>query len=273
MSRSSGYPLGAVTERTTFRRRAPSRSQIDATDEDVPQEAVDEAFVEVDMPSRTVLMVLFHFPPLGGVAVPRNVANVRNLPRFGWTPVVVAASDSGALMDPDLLELVPPQTAIQRAWCPEPRHLRSIVDPLRGRGRLSAPRPSPSVAAMPTTRPGTPGGTTSVHQSAHPAPNWMWRLYRLLSFPDNQIAGCRSPSSRLSEHDRANPADVMYSTSAPITAHLVAGIVKQLTGVPWVAEFRDPWLGNPVTTALEGRRTWFHRRLQVRLERWIVGVR
>ena len=69
---------------------------------------------------------------------------------------------------------------------------------------------------------------------------------------------------------RTKGFDAIYSTSAPITAHLVAGIVKRLTGVPWVAEFRDPWLGNPVTQAGGGRRPWFHRRLQAKVERWII---
>ena len=69
---------------------------------------------------------------------------------------------------------------------------------------------------------------------------------------------------------RTRSFDAVYSTSPPVTAHLVAGIVARLGRLPWVAEFRDPWLGNPITEALGGPRPWLHRRLQVRIERWIV---
>ena len=65
---------------------------------------------------------------------------------------------------------------------------------------------------------------------------------------------------------RAARFDALYSTSSPVTAHLVAGTVKRLTGVPWVAEFRDPWVGSPLAEPLP----WLHRRLQSRIERWIV---
>jgi len=36
--------------------------------------------------------------------------------------------------------------------------------------------------------------------------------------------------------------DVIYSTSPTRTAHLIAGAVARLTGIPWVCDFRDPWL-------------------------------
>ena len=44
---------------------------------------------------------------------------------------------------------------------------------------------------------------------------------------------------------RIHRPDVLYSTSKPETAHLVALIVHRLTGLPWVADFRDAWTLNP----------------------------
>jgi glycosyltransferase involved in cell wall biosynthesis len=46
----------------------------------------------------------------------------------------------------------------------------------------------------------------------------------------------------------------------------VAGLLKRRTGVPWVAEFRDPWLG----TALARPIPWLHRRIKAKVERWII---
>jgi len=39
--------------------------------------------------------------------------------------------------------------------------------------------------------------------------------------------------------------DAIYSTSDPLSDHLVARRVSQHTGAPFVAEFRDLWLGSP----------------------------
>ena len=34
----------------------------------------------------------------------------------------------------------------------------------------------------------------------------------------------------------------IYSTSPPATAHLIAAALKAVTRVPWIADFRDPWI-------------------------------
>ena len=36
--------------------------------------------------------------------------------------------------------------------------------------------------------------------------------------------------------------DVLYSTSPVPTAHLIALILKKITKLPWLADFRDPWI-------------------------------
>ncbi|MFZ2098314.1 MAG: glycosyltransferase [Anaerolineales bacterium] len=56
---------------------------------------------------------------------------------------------------------------------------------------------------------------------------------------------------------------VIYSTSTPYTTHLIAHSLHKLTQLPWVADFRDPWIDNPFIkfpTAL-------HRRINERLEK------
>jgi glycosyltransferase involved in cell wall biosynthesis len=92
----------------------------------------------------------------------------------------------------------------------------------------------------------------------------------MLSFPDSRVGWLPFAVRAGIRAVRTRSLDAVYSTSPPVTAHLVAGIVARVGRVPWVAEFRDPWLGNPITEALGGPRPWLHRRLQVRIERWIV---
>ena len=223
--------------------------------------------------SPKVLMVLFHFPPLGGVPMPRNVYNVRYLPRFGWTPVVLAPRDVAGATDPDALALVAPDTPILRARSLEPHHFRGVVSWLRRMARILRRDQGARVALGIVRQVGGTAGVQRQPTGKRPlaqAPAQLWRLHRLLAFPDSQVGWLPFAVIAAIRAYRVSPFDVVYSTSAPVTSHLVAGIIKRLTGVPWVAEFRDPWRGNPVTHAIAGRGPWLHRRMQARLERWIV---
>ncbi len=49
-------------------------------------------------------------------------------------------------------------------------------------------------------------------------------------------------------------AKVVFSTSPPIANHLVAWRLKQRLGLRWVADFRDPLVGNPFRTSRRARK-------------------
>jgi glycosyltransferase involved in cell wall biosynthesis len=60
-------------------------------------------------------------------------------------------------------------------------------------------------------------------------------------------------------------AAAIVSTSPPVACHVAAGLLARRHGVPWVADFRDPLLGNPFRTRRMGR--WYDRWI----ERYIVA--
>jgi glycosyltransferase involved in cell wall biosynthesis len=73
---------------------------------------------------------------------------------------------------------------------------------------------------------------------------------------------------------RREGIDALYSTSPIPTAHLIALILKKLTGLPWVADFRDPWVeteGSEVYGPLRQRfELWLERRVIVGADRVVV---
>ena len=217
---------------------------------------------------RSVLMVLYHFPPNGGVSMSRNVSHIRYLPGHGWNPLVLAPRAAGEIADPGALALVPASLRVARATCPELAQLAPAVALLRG----LAARASRARYGLTAGR-SQPGAGTPPGQGLAPdvraelsGPSHVSRLRRLLFFPDNQIAWLPFAVVEAIRFRRLAPYEVVYSSSSPVTAHLVAGVIKRLTGVPWVAEFRDPWVGNPIAEPLP----WLHRRIRARLERWIA---
>lgn len=74
-------------------------------------------------------------------------------------------------------------------------------------------------------------------------PAWKRYILSLLHVPD-EVQGFLLPSVvRGLQAFRKGP-DLIYTTSPPPTVHLAGLCLKALTGAQWVAEFRDPWVGN-----------------------------
>ena len=62
------------------------------------------------------------------------------------------------------------------------------------------------------------------------------------------------------------PISSLFSTSPAPTAHLIAGCLKKITKLPWIADFRDPWIERdafPPTGSLR-------LRVESVLEKWVV---
>ena len=211
--------------------------------------------------SGRVLVVAYFFPPLGGVGVQRTLKYVTYLPRWGWQPVVVTPRNPAyTVRDPSLLAALSPDLQVERTASLEPGRLPNAVARLLSRGPTDA-----SGAAADLASPPRRGGL---------AGRLLWksmilwnRIWNVLLFPDTEVGWVPFGARAGRLVNRRSGFTVIYSTAAPISSHLVAGLVKRATHKPWVADFRDPWLGNPFTAPMRGPRGW----LQKRTERWIVS--
>lgn len=98
-------------------------------------------------------------------------------------------------------------------------------------------------------------------------PAWMpWRLRNLISrwllVVDSQLGWYPYALQEAERTVSRSSIKAIYSTSAPYTTHLIALALKCRTGLPWIADFRDPWVNNP---ALQPPTRW-HKTLITRLE-------
>lgn len=151
-------------------------------------------------------MLAYFFPPLGGAGVQRSLKFVKYLPQFGWAPTVITtASTAYPARDASLLAEVPADVRVVRAW--EPR---------------GADLPARALSFA--------------HLNA---------LSRCAAWPDHAIAWAPAAFRAALRAVREDRPDVLWSTSAPHSSHLVARAVHRRTGIPWVADFRDEWADNP----------------------------
>ena len=80
----------------------------------------------------------------------------------------------------------------------------------------------------------------------------------LLTFPDDEIGWLAPAVARGLRLVRQHSIDVVLSSAPPFTCHLIAQALKSLSGVRWVADFRDPW----------SRTTW-SKRGTMKAHRWL----
>lgn len=197
---------------------------------------------------KTILMVDYAFPPVGGAGAQRTLGYVAHLSKFGWSPIVLTvASGHASYYDPSLLDEIPDGVFVVRARSIEPaRFVRHLLHRSRhGTGH------SPSQTYRPVLS--SPSG-------------WMRTIGRWITFPDRRIgwlpfAVARSLGLRLGRR-----VDVIYSSSTAVTSHLIALILKMLWSKLWVADFQDPWSQFPLAP-LPSR---LHKFLADRLEHRIL---
>lgn len=175
-----------------------------------------------------LLMIAYYFPPLGGAGVQRTAKFAKYLARLGWRLEVVSVEPPSFELrdDSGLAEVSGESIRIHRV---------KYRESWRNLDRL-------------------PGG---------------WRLRSWCQdwflFPD-RMAGWLSPVlSAATEICKANGDIVVYTTSAPYTAHLAGYHLKKRFKMPWIADFRDEWSQNPYFSFPAKCRLFKHRRAERRV--------
>jgi Glycosyl transferase 4-like domain len=159
---------------------------------------------------RRLLIVAYYFPPIAGIGSIRLARFVQHLPEFGWEACVLAPRDT-------------PHASDGQIRYPEEKVVRSRSIELSRLGRV-APRAS--------GKPGAGGRMDRV--------GGVRRLGLRLAFPDAQIGWYPGAVVTGLGLLRQQNFDAMFSSSFPMTAHLIARTLARRVRGPWVAEFRDP---------------------------------
>ena len=197
------------------------------------------------------MMISYLFPPTAGSGVQRSAKFVKYLPRFGWRPVVVAARGRYLTraygVDPTLAEGL----GGARVWRLGEWDLRPIFEAAR---RLAGPEPEV-------------GATDRVGRQCRRAWRALFDLaekgLRVRQF-NPWVLNAFALGRRLI---RKHGIRVIYSSHPPIYAHVAAWLLSRATGLPWVADYRDPyttevgWAQGPCWYAR------YLRRLEARLVR------
>ncbi|HTU02722.1 MAG TPA: glycosyltransferase [Candidatus Sulfotelmatobacter sp.] len=222
----------------------------------------------MSQPARTaprprLLMVAYYYPPVGGIGAAgsqRVLKFAKYLPASGWSPVVLtvreSAYESYLALDPSLAARLPAgiptvRTRVLRGLTPLLALRAGLKAKLRGHEAL-APAPAPSAP--------TNGASRSRLQALKD------RITDCFEIPDEEMGWLLPGTLRGLIALRRERADAVYATGRPWTGLVIGLLVARLSGRPFVADFRDPWITNPFRLPCSP----FRERLEARLESAVI---
>lgn len=182
---------------------------------------------------KKALMVAYHFPPLGGSGVFRSIKFVKYLPCFHWNPTVISSGQAlpdWDYVDESLLAEIPNGTKIIRI--PDmiatlqstafPDYKDRVLDFLRN----ILKRSKRAVEIFETF---ASSGAGKAELLTFPCVSLIW-AYDVIQYMEKNLD--------------LRQFQVIFTTSGPYSAHLIGFYFREKYGIPWVADYRDPWIGN-----------------------------
>ena len=173
---------------------------------------------------KRVLIITYYWPPTGGSGVQRWVKFAKYLPSLGWQPVIYTPENPEQLaVDHSLEKEIPEGVEIIKTHITEPYELYKKF--LHKSGHTKE-----AVEVNPVN-----AQNKSLAQKAA-----MWVRGNLFR-PDPRCLWIRPSVKFLKKYLEEHPVDLIVSTGPPQSMHLIGRRLSMQTGLPWIADFRDPW--------------------------------
>jgi glycosyltransferase involved in cell wall biosynthesis len=191
-------------------------------------------------PGLNVLVIAYYFPPMGLSGVQRTMKFVKYLPEFGWRPIVLTAGETPYYAhDDSLLEELNPLV--------DTGYVRIVRTEESGAPAEKFAKKDGKELKLPTAR----------YQRLRS------KLIQTIYQPDSRIRW-KAPALRSAENIfEEERIDAILATAPPYTDFLIASELSKRHNVPFLMDYRDAWVSNPV---LNFYATPFHKAYARKLE-------
>ena len=173
---------------------------------------------------KRVLIITYYWPPSGGSGVQRWLKMSKYLPENGWGPVIYTTKNAEyPIVDSSLEKDVAPDLEVIR---------RPIFEPYDYYKKFLGIKKEETVKM----------GFIEEKEKKH---GWkesisLW-IRGNLFIPDARCWWVKPSVRYLKSYLKEHPVDAIISTGPPHSMHLIALKLKEDLGIPWIADFRDPW--------------------------------
>lgn len=172
---------------------------------------------------KKVLIITYYWPPSGGGGVQRWLKFSKYLRQFGWEPIIYTAQDAEyPVLDPSLERDVVPNTTVLRQPIWEPYNIYKKIIGQKKEERVV------QVFLNENKKVGLGAKFAT----------WVRGNFFI---PDARMFWIKPSVKYLAAYLKDNPVDAVVSTGPPHSMHLIAKGLKEKLGLPWLADFRDPW--------------------------------
>jgi glycosyltransferase involved in cell wall biosynthesis len=179
---------------------------------------------------KKILIVSYYFPPSIAPGAVRPSKFARYLPQFGWYPIVLTTPPA------DMSESMIPSETGEVHRVKEWRHPLKTYEGLRSKLAQRKGREDEHIARRIVSH----SVATAPPRTRGLAELKRW-LLAFLWLPDQEVTWVIPAVWRGIGLIRKNQVSYLLTTGPPFSCHLIGLALKRLTGVTWVADFRDPW--------------------------------
>ncbi|OGC91165.1 MAG: hypothetical protein A2W25_10270 [candidate division Zixibacteria bacterium RBG_16_53_22] len=181
---------------------------------------------------KNLLMIAYHFHPDREVGALRSVKFAKYLAEFGWRPHVLSVSGKYyGKRESDPLDFECDISRTSRWPVPDYFYMK-FRQMIKGSLRTAKRSNDESTSS--------PDGADPF--SISKTPLWKRIIFSLSQTPDDKIGWLLPGIARGVRLARKKNIDALYSSGSPWTSHLIGLGIKKITGIPWAADFRDPWM-------------------------------
>ncbi len=176
---------------------------------------------------KKVLIITYYFPPSGGAGVQRTLKFVKYLRESGWEPVVLTVRDADyPAYDASLFSEVPEGVKVYRS---------RIIEPYRLYRKFTGRKANESTDVATLTL-----GSEGKRKITERISEWIRSVFFI---PDARVGWLNYAVRMGKEIIQNEKIDVLFSSAPPYTAHLIGLKLCRESQLPWVADFRDSWIG------------------------------
>ena len=183
---------------------------------------------------KKVLVITYYWPPTGGSGVQRWVKFAKYLPAEGWEPVIYTPEN-------------PERTSIDGTLNVDVYHgleiiRRPILEPYGIYRRLMGKGASTDLKTL-TAGAASDGDVVTPISSGRKSFKQRLSLWirANLFVPDPRVGWVRPSVRFLKKYLKDHPVDAIVTTGPPQSMHLIGQRLHRECGIPWLADFRDPW--------------------------------
>lgn len=199
---------------------------------------------------RRFLYISPYFPPTGGISVKRALILVRNFHLVGWEPWVLASPPPAHEPHDEVLTAllpsdIPVSYTYNSPWSARLKRVSGVINHASSMLQNRLKR-----ASSPT-------------EIGGPTPTGTRYLFPLDRFMVDIAAAVASGERLIREHG----LELIHVNAGPFSGLVTGHLLSKRTGLPWIADMRDPWTLHEGKTAL---RPWLTQQVDKAIEHWTL---